>query len=155
MDKKTKIIYICLAVFVVVVLLLSWIVDRKETNGDYTCKASDHEISFTVEKDIIKNIYFKINKPYSEYGYETSNLTSYQKQDIEKEILYDFGIDKFNYDGIDIKLTYSNNLIIEINVDYSKASTEILKKLGLNYNKSIKFSTIKQLIKQDKIYECK
>ncbi len=155
MDKKTKIIYICLAVFVVVVLLLSWLVDKKETNGDFTCKASDHEISFTVEDDLISKIYFKINKSYSDYGYETSNLTSYQKQNIEKEILYDFGIDKFNYDGIDIKLTYGTDLIIEMNIDYSKANTDILKKIGINYDKSVKFSTIKEMIKQDKLYECK
>ena len=65
------------------------------------------------------------------------------------------GIEKLTYDGINIKLTYSDYLTIEIIIDYSIADANILKKLGLYYNKETKFSVIKSLLMVDGNYTCK
>ncbi len=159
MTKKDKIIYGSLIVIVIITIILSIIVNNKN-KGHKICTMTDdntlEEWKFDIKDDEVNKLYIKLYYPIEEFGYNNANnLTEENKQKIQKEILYDLGVDKTNYDGINIKMSYSNdNVIVEINIDYKDAKEKVLKPMSLSYNKNIKFSSIKPLLEKDYKITC-
>ena len=158
MSKKNIIIYSSLALLVIVTIVLYFTVNKKDdlVTCTYSSGSTYQEWNFDIKNDLISKLNIKVNKSSLTYNYETlNNLTSSQKNQIQEEVLYDLGLDRLNYDGIDIKLNYNEYLTIEIDIDYSKAQEDILKKLNLNYDKKTKFSSIKSQLESDNLVTCK
>ena len=110
----------------------------KEEFTSKSCNMKENNIrttfNLTATNKKINKVVMKIEMDNSLLKVESLEiLDDKQKTEIKENVLKSLGLDRDEYEGINIEVVINKTIIITINADLNKADKEILKKIGMDF----------------------
>lgn len=107
-----------------------------------TCNIKTNEFEqnwkYVSKNDELKEIELDITYDNSLFGEIDSfeSLNSNQKEVLKNQILKKLGFEKSNYEGFNIDIAINKEIKVMSKINYKKADKELLKKIGIDFDKS-------------------
>ncbi len=103
-----------------------------------TCTSKEEgyaqEVTYYATAGEIDKMKLKITYDNSLFGVESfSTYSDSQKEEMKSTMLKNLGLEKTNYEGLDIVVEIDDQLVVTIDADIAKADPEILKKIGMDF----------------------